>query len=1189
MAFRVAKRPLRINLFVRVIFGRNVRSVHLGCGLGRRGGGMKSVAGRYVAMGEPRSGSMSKLYKALDLQRDGRHVALKLYEAKPLNDEVLAESFRRERQALRELKHPNIVEIVDEGFLDDSDTYYVVVEWLDRSLQDYLTPDRTMSASSWYTDIGRPLLEALAFAHNRSYAHRDIKPDNILISADGTPKLIDFGTSKLRRYVSYGLTLREYRSDPFSPPEHDDGTTMYARDTYAFCATMLDCLSRERLLFRADLERSLSSLPLSEQVRGALTRGLSIDPEERYPNADALLADLDAANTTRLSVGPARTEVFVEFNQRAMSALSDHFNARSPQTAVELAIADLDAGCGVSTYRPANLEGQADQQYRMLGAELSYHVKVDGRSQDRLIVLNAKPQSPHVLERQRETAYQPLLRFRQGMPLNPIAARKALADLGLAVVDFEASQEELAARSGAERLFDVWRHMLDVKYEHDIEQQDPVRYSAVGVEGNSLYFKVLGELTTDLVGQSRTLRLVDRDLLQVEISEVDVDRRELVAWCRDLPSDETKIPREGQLVLDSASNKTSLDRQRSALEAVREGSKRTARSDLGTLIRHPDRAAIPSPVGELQPLQDLDPDKWDAVTKALGARDFLLIEGPPGTGKTTVISEIILQELRRNPKARILLTSQTHVALDNAIDRIALVADRVGLAPSIIRVGRADDARIAETSSRYLLPERLEVWKNTALRRSDAFVEAWGAERGFDRKHVEIATLLEKVLLTRSRLSELDAQERTLRSALEPSGAAAMMETDQTEAVDLDQQELTLLAARDLTYVRDEQRSLRQALSLCREDLAAYGDFEASLADEDERTLRELLQDYGVAAPGLEQFRKLLALKADWGLRFGTGAEFHAALVSGSNVVAATCLGSAGFKGASDVEYDLCILDEASKATATEALVPLSRARRWILVGDLKQLPPFQDEALRRDELLQRFELNRTDVKETLFSYLLNALPTDAKVDLKSQRRMVREIGDLVSECFYDKPLTTLTERRDEELIRHLGRPVLWLSTSKLKNRAENPIGSSVRSPVEVEHAVAQLRRLQQFADAHDERYSVAVLTPYGAQVALLKRRISPEAIKWDRLSIEVNTVDAYQGREADVAIISLVRSNDRKTLGFLKEQERLNVALSRGRQGLVIIGDLEFLKHAKDPNPFRPVIGYIENRRADCLIKEAA
>ena len=89
------------------------------------------------------------------------------------------------------------------------------------------------------------------------------------------------------------------------------------------------------------------------------------------------------------------------------------------------------------------------------------------------------------------------------------------------------------------------------------------------------------------------------------------------------------------------------------------------------------------------------------------------------------------------------------------------------------------------------------------------------------------------------------------------------------------------------------------------------------------------------------------------------------------------------------------------------------------------------------------------------------------------------------------------------------------------------------------------------------------------------------------RLRIECNTVDAFQGREADVAIYSVTRSNPTRKLGFLKENRRLNVALSRGKHFLVLVGDIHFAREIEGENPFGKVIQHIELNPKECCIKD--
>jgi superfamily I DNA and/or RNA helicase len=126
-------------------------------------------------------------------------------------------------------------------------------------------------------------------------------------------------------------------------------------------------------------------------------------------------------------------------------------------------------------------------------------------------------------------------------------------------------------------------------------------------------------------------------------------------------------------------------------------------------------------------------------------------------------------------------------------------------------------------------------------------------------------------------------------------------------------------------------------------------------------------------------------------------------------------------------------------------------------------------------------------------------------------------------------------------------------------------------------------------ADAPEprEKYEVAILTGYTAQRKLINRRLNSEIESLQALHIECNTVDAFQGREADIAIYSVTRSNKKGELGFLKKKERLNVALSRGRIGLVIVGDHYFCSTAPH-NPLGEVLKHIERHSDSCCLKEA-
>ena len=203
---------------------------------------------------------------------------------------------------------------------------------------------------------------------------------------------------------------------------------------------------------------------------------------------------------------------------------------------------------------------------------------------------------------------------------------------------------------------------------------------------------------------------------------------------------------------------------------------------------------------------------------------------------------------------------------------------------------------------------------------------------------------------------------------------------------------------------------------------------------------------------------------------------------------------------------------------------------------------------------------------------------------------MLPEIGDLISHCFYRDELTSVGRPPDPLLASALPKAVTWKSTSRMPKRASSKVGTSHFNNLEVQLIESLLARLDfdiQHGKWKDRTCSVAVLTGYGEQKRRLQTSIDVRRQGWKSFShIFVNVVDAFQGREADVAIFSVTRS-DVSGLGFLREMERINVALSRGKERLIIVGDHSYCLQAPDvENPLKEVISYIERNPSSCTIE---
>lgn len=1144
------------------------------------------INGQYALEPKPISGGMADVYPATDMLGQMRKVAVKIFKQGRVEKEVIQESFRRETQALQDLKHPGIVAILDSGRDEATGDYFLVMEWMEKDLKALLKESPPDGWDSFWQGVALPLLEALAFSHKRQSIHRDIKPSNILFNADGQLKLADFGISKLKRYLEPGVTLRDFKSLPFTPPEADDGAYTYTRDVFSFGVLVLKCLTDVELADWDTIPEAMAALRAPEKIVDEIQLAVSLDPAERQGNAEVLLARLKAIQG-RPTTSLTKKNCYLTLTIKASSNLQNETKAASDNEIKRIILDDLSEACGIKIYGKGNSDSPEEKStkglYSVFGAYYSYHMKVD-EQRERLVILNAnKFYDSATLERNRERAWNPPYEFNFERPWVFWEAQEAIAELELAVEEWEADRRQIKAEEEKQRLFRVWGDIIRAKTDWEEKRETPLRYKSFEVDGNRAIFELSSLPDEDIAGQPR--RIMNSkgfSVLRGDVEEVKEDK--LVLYIRDGYPE--RLPHSGELRFDISAAEVALNRQKAALDAVRFD--RSVRADLRELLVNPQKVSPPD-LEELEEniqfVQPLNPSQKEVVLAALATKDFLIVQGPPGTGKTTFITEAILQVIQQNPKARILLSSQTHVALDNALERIKARNSKLKL----VRIG--DRERVSENVDSLRLEEQMNQWREEVVDRGREFIADWSAQRGISPQQVKTAVLFQELKKIAIAMDAL-RQEIAIRQQEidEIEGNAYDPENPDSPA----RQNLSPERLKEFQNIEEEIDDLRDKLKLARQEQKEKAKLLQELTEIKIDELMKLsaeecdLQAKAVAdpnSPDAKLLQRLVAIQTEWLEQFGRSDRFNDPLIRRSQVVAGTCIGIA--KHIKDVEFDLCIVDEASKATATEVLVPMAQAKRWLLVGDPKQLPPFQDEASRDSKFLENYDLTREDVKETLFDRLLQALPEANRKILTIQHRMVAPIGDLVSHCFYEGKIESARTDIDSDLEAVLPKPVTWLTTAKLPNHSEQSANSSFNNTCEVGIAVDFLQRLDQMAAAAGKKYSVAVLTGYRAQLKLLARRVGSELNNPRAIAIECNTVDAFQGREADIALYSVTRSNKKGEVGFLRQAERLNVALSRGKVGLVIIGDSYFCSVSRN-NPLQQVLNYIERHRDSCCLEEA-
>lgn len=1127
--------------------------------------------GRYVTRGNPKSGGLSSVYRATDIETSSM-VALKVFRSEGSTDEVIEESFRREVQALSDLKHPHIVRILDSGRDDENGVHFVVMEWVERDLSAVMAPGRYDSWEAYYQAVGKGVLDALAFAHARSTAHRDVKPSNVLVTDDGQVKLCDFGISKIRNFLAPGVTLARFSSAPYSPPELDDGSYSYSRDVFGFAALSVAALTGKAPSKYEELFALLEEAPLEEPIRRVLRRCLELNqPDLRPANAVLLQAELERAAPALAS--QSLPLVLLALTNKVRDAVEHDLGLRGAQ-AERFVERDLE---GARMEELPSTPDKPDRSFRVYGGKYGYTALRDTTG-GKLLLVAALEYQPSEIDRKRNNAADPEVRLALSGTTSQ-ASSEALDGLLDRLLTFAADQKQRKLEQRELALYQTWVDLLSAKTE--LEKMRRVRLAYAGREATGEFVRL--KLMPDTDGSA----LVGQDVM-VQAGRLGEFRGKAVSRSDGhliiRPSlrnriDAGAIPEEGIVETDSAKADGSLGKQKTAVDAVRYG--RSVNPELGGYIVSPDRVPVPEPVAVEFINPNIDDDKKDAVIAAQSGPALLLVEGPPGTGKTTFITELVLQTLRADPNARVLLTSQTHVALDNSLERIV---GQSGMPVSAVRIGQEDDERIAASTRKLMLDAKLPEMRKQALAAGRAFMERWALEHELRVRDVRRAMALERHAFLKTRLEEVE----TGMQALEPQLTDANRKKLTADEMDAIEEQLEGLSK--------ERDGLERVLKESMKELATYVDSKEELKEFAECStadLREWAEAYAAQTPAGGQLKQLLQTHAEWETAFGRGKEFQAAVIAASQVVAGTCLGVMSIPGRNDITYDLCIVDEASIATPTEVLVPMARARRTVVVGDSKQLSPFQDPELKALGLLEKWGLKPEDQKATLFNHLSAHLPAALKKTLTTQHRMLPAIGDLISECFYGKELRSIERAPAAHLTGVMPKAVTWYSTARKPNRGSRPQGTSFYNDAEVELVTNLLSRIDFYIQGgrnKDKRVSVAVLTGYDPQRQRLQTAVQTRGNQWKSFSeVFVNVVDAFQGREADILVFSVTRSEVRG-LGFLKEMERINVALSRGKELLAIIGDHAFCQAAPGAkNPLRDVIDYIRRNPQTCVIEEVA
>jgi superfamily I DNA and/or RNA helicase len=631
-----------------------------------------------------------------------------------------------------------------------------------------------------------------------------------------------------------------------------------------------------------------------------------------------------------------------------------------------------------------------------------------------------------------------------------------------------------------------------------------------------------------------------------------------------------------------------------------------------------------------------------AVLSAIHCTDLALLQGPPGTGKTTVIAEIIWQIISKDSKHRILLTSETNLAVDNALDRllnIKGVNSNLARYTTLIKplrfgkMGKMDEEGAKYSVDRimkwldesYQIPQEYEL--DTLDEQDDEFyddvqknsnennaVQDWMKRIASRAKHTSpkyVNALKDWAMDLSFPTTEVKQifkdkyfEYANIVGSTCSSSGSPTFQTDfgkfsfQKEFSSYFQDKKYLGSIKDIVYQitssEEEEENKKQIRFTCKkfrikkkEDLfellekPTYTFIQNVFISEIQDILKTIIN-----GKSTKHLQKLLQRH-----KFSSTNDAQSIINQKFDVV-----------------FDTVIMDEASKAIPPELLLPLCFAKRSIVIGDHRQLPPMLNEKDFREALTEAGaghlvdEIDREFTETSQFErMILNPKVSPTIISrCNIQYRMHPEINNVIKQFYLDEgglePAQELIENADDQNLnnifsRHHGlyfpefidanTHTIWVNVKTPEMRE----GNSVTNEGEVKAirmVIEMLKKSDGFEDfqkhwdfikddfKRQQEKEIGVISFYGAQKNLIRRGLVGIGVP-----LKINTVDRFQGMERNIIIVSTVRSNTQTVFGgktklnqdsgFAKSPQRLNVALSRGKRLLIVVGNKDFFEQVTD------------------------
>ena len=1109
----------------------------------------------------PRIGGFSKVYKCID-RTTTDYVAVKVMK---IDNPLKRRFYEREVEALTKLNHESIMGLIDYG--TDGDEGYIVLPWFEKTLIEFLETSN-LSRKEIFNQILLPVLDGLAFAHERQVFHRDLNPRNILVNDGGVPIISDFGSAKVFTDNGFNETRLRTESLPYTP-EHGNVAEI---DVYSFGAVAIELLSKEKAFSHNDLEEILTNSGegkpgIAPETKTILQKCINLKPEERYRSAvelkeifDKRALRLKQNETQRTS--RARFILTAAASKNIVTGLSQNANVE------KFVNEELNSSVLYASPKRLEIGGYARDEFWLVTNQTKFLLKAHELNAG-WVAVAAHLEDIDDLEYLRE----------KGFPLEKLAITwecvKDIPNDSMSHSGFDAVREaySLWIKHGrperemtriieptSQELFGKWGRVLDAHQYVYSNRFKPLKFVDSQFDNDRLYLRLEEAVEFEIedsywkipFSEKEAFGTVDfHDGVQIEIQITKFGKG--------------KISKQGTINPEiEVGNEQQIKRQREALQAIGESS--TFNIKLGRFLTKPDSIPKNMPINVTEWKSEIDSSKQVAISKALANSGVMIVKGPPGTGKTSFIAEYIYQELQRSRSSQILLVSQTHVALDNALTRLA----ELGI-DDVVRLGNPNDPRISKTSKKLLVDNQMLVWKEKLRKDSARYIEKLAESANLTMPQTQSLIILEAI---EANFTEIGALVKQLESK-------DVIYSEENEEVS-EFSKKRIIEKRDALVLENDSFTQDLRKLAPKVGITIPKDYDSKFVIDFRDAIVGVNKDAARVA-------EIARVQQKWILKAGASSQVEPIFLHSRRVLAGTCLGFLSNRNVRELNFDVCIIDEASKASITESLVPMSKARRTVLVGDSSQLSPGEYLLNPEDKLKvsQQFQLDKGDFESSMISYLEESLLlNDSQYSqLDVQYRMRDSIGAMVSTLFYSGGLNSINHTKDEIRLGLLMGAVDWRDTGAvgLNKGIEHRVGDSYSNRFEIDVIKDRLTILTNALGRvinPDRKLTVLVIAPYAAQVELARSNLNQ--FNSNFLYIEFNTIDAVQGREADIVFFSTVRNNQNGRTGFLSKSNwrRINVALSRARLNLTIVGNLGFWESSD--SSLSDVVSYLKTESID-------